>query len=307
MNFEKMFTTIDTHVAGEAFRIVLHSSIMLSHESVESADDELQSNFNNEKNLLLNEPRGHRGMHGCIITPSKVADYRLLFFNHKDVSNFKYEGLVATLTALLEMGNLKRSADDLYKIETVDEIYTVKATIENEEVTAVYIESKASSKIESNVEYVSVRVDNARNYLLFTLPDSIPGIELQHLAALNNWGLKKVGELTKANVDYEGIVLIESGLTSPNKVRTVTFEKDGYILRSPGIDSSIAILTSILDSLGNHNELENESVYGSSLSVKVLSEEGDLRFSVETEAFVTGSHQFIFDRNDPLKDGFLLA
>jgi proline racemase len=42
------------------------------------------------------------------------------------------------------------------------------------------------------------------------------------------------------------------------------------------------------------------------LTSKVL-KGGDYRYSVETEAFVTGSHEFIFDQDDPLKEGFLLA
>ena len=35
MNFGKMFTTIDTHVAGEAFRIVTNSSIKLHGENIQ--------------------------------------------------------------------------------------------------------------------------------------------------------------------------------------------------------------------------------------------------------------------------------
>lgn len=301
-----MYSTIDTHVAGEAFRIVVQSPIRLHGEDVQANHDELKNNFTNEKSLLLNEPRGHRGMHGCVVAPSQTADFSLLFFNHVDVSNFKYEGLLATVTALIETGNLNKSTDGFYKVETVNGIYSVKARGENQEVTSVSIESEACSEINTNSEFVSISVDNARNYLLYTLPDSIPGIELEHLAKLNRWGLEQTTKLNGDNIDYAGVIVIESVPSTPDKIRSVTFEKDGYILRSPGIDSTFAILTSLANKEDDRSKIENESIFGSSLTAKKLSEDA-LRFSVEIEAFVTGAHEFIFDQDDPLKDGFLLV
>ncbi|MFJ7935302.1 proline racemase family protein [Sporosarcina sp. NPDC096371] len=306
MNFEKMYNTIDTHVGGEAFRIVTQSPIAFRGSDVHANHDELQRGFTNEKNLLLNEPRGHRGMHGCIVTSSSNADFQLLFFNHQAVTNFKYEGLLTTVTALIETGNVMRTADDCYRVETVNGIYKVKARIDQQEVTAVSIESGTCFEVNANPDYVTVRVDNARDYLLYALPETIPGIELEHLAALNNWGIGKTAELTKGNVAYEGVILVESGAAAGRKVRSVTFEKDGYILRSPGVDSTFAILTSLLNTPSGPGEIENESIFGSSLTAKALGE-GECRFELETEAFVTGSHEFIFDQDDPLKDGFLLV
>lgn len=306
MNYEKMYNTIDTHAAGEAFRIVIQSPIRLSGDDIQAKHDELKNNFSNEKNLLLNEPRGHRGMHGCVVTPSRVADFSLLFFNHQDVSNFKYEGLLATVTALIETGNLNQSADDLYKVETVNGIYTVKALVENQEVTSVSIESESCSEIETNLDYTVVRVDNDRNYFLYTLPDSIPGIELEQLAKLNRWGLERTTELKNENINYSGIVVVESVPFLPGKIRSVTFERDGYILRSPGVDSTFAILTALGQKENSESEIENHSIFGSSLTAKRIAAD-EYRFSLETKAFITGSHEFIFDQDDPLKEGFLLA
>ncbi|KXH80715.1 proline racemase family protein [Sporosarcina sp. HYO08] len=304
MNFEKMFCTIDTHVAGEAFRIVIQSPIAFQGGDVKSNDKVLQSNFTNEKNLLLNEPRGHRGIHGCVIAPTENADFQLLFFNHDEVCNFKYEGLITTITALLETGNLPKKSDDLYEIETVHGIYTVKAPLTNGEVTSVYLESESCKEVNANPDYTTVQIDSTRNYLLVPLPEEISSLELGNLAAISNWGLAKTAELKRANVEFEGVVLIESNEATPGSVRSVTFEKDGFILRSPGIDSSFAILCT--SNAGD--ELHNESIFGSALTVKKLSQaNNEYRFSVEAEAFVTGSHEFIFDQEDPLKNGFLLV
>lgn len=79
MNFHKSFQTIDTQVVGEAFRIIVQSPIMLMHEDILEADHQLNTQFEDTKQLLLNEPRGHRGMNGCLVLPSAIASYRLLF------------------------------------------------------------------------------------------------------------------------------------------------------------------------------------------------------------------------------------
>lgn len=306
MNFEKMYSTIDTHVAGEAFRIVTQSPIRLSGEDIHAQHEELKNNFLNEKNLLLNEPRGHRGIHGCVVVPSRAADFSLLFFNHQGVSNFKYEALFATVTALLETGNLAQSADGLYKVETVNGIYTLKALVENQEVTSILIEIDSCTEVKADPNYTLLCMDEDRNYFLYKLPDSIPGIELEHLAELNQWGLNRTTELTNQNLSYAGVVVVESDPATPGKVRSVTFEKDGYILRSPGVDSTVAILAALSQKEDSLSEIENTSIFGSSLVAKKVAGD-EPRILVETKAFTTGSHEFIFDQEDPLKEGFLLV
>lgn len=306
MNFEKMYSTIDAHVAGEAFRIVTQSPIRLSGEDIHAQHEELKNNFSNEKNLLLNEPRGHRGIHGCVVVPSRAADFSLLFFNHQGVNNFKYEALFATVTALLETGNLAHSAEGLYKVETVNGIYTLKALVENQEVTSISIEMDSCTEVKADPDYTFLCMDEDRNYFLYTLPDSIPGIELEHLAELNQWGLDRTTELTNQNHSFAGVVVVESDPATPGKVRSVTFEKDGYILRSPGVDSTVAILAATSEKQDSPSEIENTSIFGSSLVAKKVAGD-ERRILVETKAFTTGSHEFIFDQEDPLKEGFLLV
>src|SRR5690625_731695 len=163
MLVNKMYTSIDTHVLGEAFRIVIQSPIMLADIDVHRNNEQLQNNFATEKRLILNEPRGHRGINGCIIAPSKVAHYQLLFFNHDYAPRFKYEGLAASLTALLETGNLNNTKDDLYQIETIKGIYTLEANIVNGEVMSIIIENKDAKVINSSENHYKVNIDGDRN------------------------------------------------------------------------------------------------------------------------------------------------
>lgn len=301
MNVEKYFSTIDTHVAGEAFRIVINSSIKFFTEDVAEAAEILKNGFAHEKNLLLNEPRGHRGMHGCLVLPTSLADIRVLFFQHKADNSFKYEGLLAVITALIETGTIERKEDDTYTIETVYGIYTIKTTVENGEVTGASVIIGQSEKIKEDETAVTIQVEGSRDYVVYSLPASIPAIELQYLALIQSWGLEKTKTLTDANLSFEGVILVEKN-GADDKVRSITFEKDGYILRSPGIDASCALLAA----RNYQGTLINESIFGSYLKISELGGD-EKKFCIETEAFVTGTHDFMLDEDDPLKEGFLLA
>ncbi|WP_029266342.1 proline racemase family protein [Virgibacillus alimentarius] len=305
MNIEKMFTTIDTHVAGEAFRIVIHSPIDLKESDIKLNDAILHDHFQRERDFLLNEPRGHRGMNGCIILPSKVADYGLLFFNHTSSGTFNYGALVASVTALLETGNIAKKENEAYTIETVHGIYRVKVKQENQEVTSVSFEAEACQVIEKTPEFTLMQVDASRNYAIFSLPEIVEKISLDYLSDIQKWG-KEVSEKLKGEaIPFEGIVMVDASGLSANTVRSVTFEKDGTILRSPGADSTLAIFGAFLSIDHVLEQLTNYSIFDSELTAQFVPRSKHL-MSMETEGFVTGMHQFIYDHTDPLQEGFLL-
>lgn len=301
-----MFSTLDTHVEGEAFRIVIQSSIHLNENDIHLNHKLLQESYQKEKDFLLKEPRGHQGMNGCIVIPSKLADYGLLFFNHDKQVSFQYGGLVASITALLETGNLTANEQGIYKIETVCGIYTVRAAFDNQEVSSVYIESDESKVVEKREEYQLVEIEKNRNYLVFPLPDSIPGINLAYLSAINKWGKAMAKRLSTEKIRFDGIVIAEELDSSKNELRSVTFERDGNMIRSPGIDSTFAILTAQRLIKNKYKALKNDSIFGSSISVQHLPGSYN-RYSVTLQGFTTGLHQFILDEDDPLRKGFLLV
>lgn len=305
MNIEKMISTIDTHVAGEIFRIVLHASIILNEKDIKSNHHLLQGSFQSERELVLNEPRGHRGINGCVVIPSTVADYGLLFFNHDSEVQFQYGGLPATITALLETGNLVKKENNAYKIETLSGIYTIRAGFDNQEVSSVYLESKECRMVRKETEYSLVEVDGSRNYPVFALPAAIPEITFKHLSSISRWGRETTAAFTTDGVQFDGIIIAEPTRDSTNEVRSVTFEKDGCLLRSPGMDSTLAIFTAQRSTSNQQAKLTNRSIFDSVLTAKLIPDTKN-RFSIETRAFTTGMHEFIYDQADPLKNGFLL-
>ncbi|HLS20833.1 MAG TPA: proline racemase family protein [Bacillota bacterium] len=302
MNIEKMYSTIDTHVAGEAFRIVLQSTIVLNEDTIRANNEKLQTHFQAEKSILLKEPRGHRDMHGCIVVPSDHAHFGLLFFNHDDNIQFKYSGLVATLTALLETGNLQQNAENIYTIETVAGIFQLHATIENNEVIKVTLATNQCS-IHDKGEYKLITVDEKRDYLLFELPKSIEHLKVEYLSDINAWGKQTIKHFSKSN-RLEGIIVIERDNSNPNKVRSLTYERDGTILRSPGYDTTLGLLSALQVENKSITNIINTSIFNSHLEAKL--DMNTKQIDITSEAFVTGIHQFVVDSDDPLHKGFLL-
>lgn len=297
---EKLLQTIDTHVFGEAYRIVVQAPIGFDGTDVQANQQKLWNQFDEEKQLLLNEPRGHRGMNGCLVEVSGEADYQLLSFHHGAAIPFKYEALLAVTAALIEMGHLKPRENGMYKVETVKGIFSVKANIEQQQVTKVSIQMNGKAEVEQSEIGLKVSLEDGHTFYLFEKPEGIPSLQVEHVTAVGDWGLAKVQELKDRGIHFDGVVLLEE--QGDDTCRSVTFEKDGYILRSPGIESTMAIRA--VKKPGG--PLTNESIFSSKLTIDTLPRDEGI-CSVEGGPYITGSHEFILDPEDPLRQGFIIA
>lgn len=294
---ERMLKTVDVQVFGEAYRIV--TGAFGGFEGADAAvnQQELDTGFEEEKNLLLNEPRGHRGMNGCVAVRSSAADCQLLFFQHEAAIHFKYESLLAVTAALLEIGYIAENTDGCYVIETAKGLFTVQAHIVNQKVTNVSLEIKQAEAVRAAGGKVEAAADSGQKLHLYSLPDEIPSLKLEYLPAISEWGASHITD------EADGVVLVETIAT--DHIRTVTFEKDGYILRSPGIETAAAVFALRKEETSGHS-LTNESIFGSTLTVQTADDKGQT-VSVHSTPYVTGSHEFILDPEDPLRKGFIIA
>ncbi|ARD48339.1 hypothetical protein SporoP37_09305 [Sporosarcina sp. P37] len=301
MILQKMFRTMDTQVFGEAYRIIVHSPFYFEGLDVQSNQQKVESHFEAEKNLLLNEPRGHRGMNGCIVGASAAADYQLLFLHHQAAIDFKYEALLAATAALLEIGHLQPRDNGQYTVETIHGVWQVKAAARKQEVTAVTIEVAEGQTAESESDASCVELPSGHRFYVHSLPESITSLQLSQLSEIMEWGAAQANALKSQQIAFDGIILKER--IADASYRSVTFEKDGYILRSPGIESSIALAVGEEQSA---ESLSNESIFGSKITIHSVPGKKGI-FSVEGVPYVTGSHEFILDPEDPLPKGFVLA
>src|SRR5699024_10848150 len=238
MNLNSMFSTIDTHVLGENFRIIIQPPIGVNQSSMKENDALLQERFTQEKNFLLNEPRGHRGINGCIAHLSDTGDFNLFFFNHEPSISFKYEGVAASLTALLETGYLAPSSTNKYSVNTsFGEVY-LTAICEKNEVSNVVIDTGKVEKEQVDNNVLTI-IENQCYYKVEKLPSIVGAMYVSKLEALTHWAGETIQQYHENYVNLEGVIVVYK--MGANHYKTITFEKDGYIRRAPGLDSTKAI------------------------------------------------------------------
>src|SRR6185295_6426409 len=106
-------STIDTHTAGGPARVVLSGLPPLSGETAAERMRDFQTNHDPLRKLLLNEPRGHRGMYGAVIGPSADpnADLSVFFMTTGGYLPTCVHGSIGVATALLGQGTLRPRPD----------------------------------------------------------------------------------------------------------------------------------------------------------------------------------------------------
>ncbi|KAB2334669.1 proline racemase [Cytobacillus depressus] len=316
MKIQKAYTATDIHVAGEAFRIIKDAPF-IHYQSLLELDEQFPRAYEEEINLLLKEPRGFAGLNGCLVVPpfNREADAAVVFFNHEGTVPFQYGGVVAVITALLECGHLSPKESNEYKLETISGVVSVHAVMKNDEVISVKLESKPSQVIQTdlplnhsglNTQYSLVQSD--RLYAIFNKSDVPFELHLDDLAEVQKWG-QTVNEALSSNDAISGVVLLDDSLLESGKIKTVTFRRDNYIVRSPGFGTAAACCTSLLAKGGISVEqpLQNESIFNSSLTVQLVKDyEGGQKYIFTSRGFITGMQTYVLDPTDPLSAGFLL-
>ncbi|MEH7354595.1 proline racemase family protein [Neobacillus drentensis] len=316
MKIEKAYSTIDVHVAGEAFRIIQNVPF-IHYQSLVELDEQFPEVYKEEQNLLLNEPRGFAGLNGCLVVPpiNREADAAVLFFNHEGTVPIHYGGIVAVMTALLECGHLKKKDSSKYKIETVKGVVPVTAIMEKEEVVSVKLESDICHVVDTDfplshphlkAKFSLVHSDQL--YAVFQKRDIPINIQVEELADLNKW-VQTIIQALDPKIPVKGVILLDDASIEERHIKTITFRDDCFIVRSPGFGPTLACYVSLLSTrrVPMEGSLVNESIFGSELEMRVVSQrESNYQFVMTSRGFITGMQTFILDPTDPLAAGFLL-
>lgn len=212
MNIQKMYTAVDVHVNGEAFRVMKDVPCKYYY-SLEQLNEQFSGELAEEMKLLLNEPRGFIGLNGCIVVPSihNEVDAAVLFFNHEGSIPLHYGGIVAVITMLLESGYLKKRESNQYKIETLSGIFLVHAYVENDEVISVSFESKLCYLIEENlqvgnVSYSLIQADKV--YAVVEKGAYSPEIRVENIPELKRWGEATLQAIQKQSL-IKRLILVD--------------------------------------------------------------------------------------------------
>lgn len=329
--------TIDMHTGGEPLRVILEGFPQLKGDSVLAYRQDCKQNYDHLRTALMYEPRGHKDMYGCIITPPNDADgdFGILFLHNEGYSTMCGHAIIAISTLAAKMNWIEiKEGDNMLKIDAPCGRITSYITIKNQQIDAVRFHCVPSFVVELDrkVEipglgtitydlayggafyaYVDMEKNNFDFSLSMDKTKEITdvGMKIKHAVIEQSKGIIHPFE-DDLSFLY-GTIFIEKSDKEGIDSKNVCIFADGEVDRSPtgsGVSGRMAIHRARKE-IDFGESMTIESITGSLFIGSIIEE---LEYGgynavipqVSGSAHITGKHTFLIDPEDPFSDGFLL-
>ncbi|MFE8698958.1 proline racemase family protein [Cytobacillus sp. FJAT-53684] len=334
MNFSKMFTTIDLHVAGEPLRVITGGFPEIKGNTQLERRAYCMEHLDHLREIVMYEPRGHHGMYGCIITPpaSSHADFGVLFMHNEGWSTMCGHGIIAVMTVGIETGMFDLTGGkEKFIIDSPAGEVIAYAKYNGSQVESVSFENVPSFVFKKDfpikIEGLEFPVDIAFGGAFYAVVDSKEmglKVNFKDLAAIQTWG-GKIKQYIESQIEVKhplepdlkgiyGVIFSDEPINEGADLRNVTIFADEQVDRSPcGTGTSARAATLVEQGrlrVGEsfvHECITDGQFIGEVLSLTKVANYDAVVPKVSGQAFITGFHQFVVDPRDPLKRGFLLA
>lgn len=333
MNFNRLITTVDLHVYGEPLRIITGGLPEIPGETQPERRAYCMEHLDHVRKILMNEPRGHHGMYGCIITPpaSEHADFGVLFMHNEGWSTMCGHGIIAAVTMGVETGKFEVSNKERkFVIDSPAGEVIAYAKCENGELVDVSFENVPAFvfkkdypiTLDSGTFNVDIAfggtfygVVNSKDLGLDVTKEDLPkiqdiGMEIKHYIEKN---LNVQHPLQDDLRDIYGVIFSDEPHTEGASLRNVTIFADRQVDRSPcGTGTSARVATLYKrGSLDVGEAFLHESITDGVFTSEILSTTKVDTFDavvskVAGRSYITGFHQFVVDKRDLMPEGFSL-
>jgi trans-L-3-hydroxyproline dehydratase len=327
-------STLDLHTAGEPLRVVLGGFPHLEGSTILERRRFLTTHFDRLRTALMWEPRGHREMYGCLVTPpvSPDAHFGVLFMHNEGYSTMCGHGIIAVATAAVTTGMVTpREPDTPVHIDTPAGPVTAYVRIHDGKVGSVRFHNVPSFVVALD-EVVDVPGIGTVTYDL-----AFGGAYYAYVQA-SQCGLHCLPEehasLVEAGMAIKRAVMHARPVTHPLEPdlsflygtifvsppvghgahgRNVCVFAEGEVDRSPtgtGVSGRMAIQYA-RNRVGIGQPYVVESIIGTTFTGRIVrtTTYGGYRAvvpEVEGNAYLTGRHEFWLDPDDPLRGGFFV-
>jgi proline racemase len=332
-------TTVDAHTGGEPFRVITSGLPALAGDTILARRRFAKETLDHLRTALMWEPRGHADMYGCIVTPPVTpgADLGVLFLHNEGFSTMCGHGVIAVATVAVERGLIGgREAAGSHALTFDAPAGQVRAHVDVVErrgaprvdhvsflnVPSFVLAAGVGVPFDSRTLHVDVAFGGAF-YAIVDAESAGLAVTADRLPAL-----RQAGMAIKRAIDAAVTVVhpLEPGLTGvygtiftapasrPDAdLRNVTVFADAEVDRSPCGTGTCAVLA-VLDAMGlvdADRPFVHESIIGTTFRARVAGRTtvGSLPAIVPElsgEAWITGEHTFLVERDDPLSGGFRL-
>jgi proline racemase len=334
LNTQVIVSAVDYHTAGEPFRIISGGIPTIYGDTVLDKRLYAMENLDHIRELVINEPRGHADMYGCFVTEPDDwgADFGTVFFHNAGYSTACGHGTIALAVWALESGLVSMVEPETnITIDVPSGRLKAVAAVEDGRLESVRFRNVPSFvyaeglPVETSVGPVAADIAfGGAFYACVDTQEVGLGLEAANLAGFISLGREINDSINDAHEIlhpleprlkdiYGTIFFAEKEGGGPLRQRNVTVFADGEVDRSP-CGSGTSARLALLDNSGRllrGDALSHESIIGTEFGGRVVGEtrvgEYDAVITeVEGSAHLTGYHQFVLRRDDPLGTGFLL-
>jgi len=330
--------TLECHTGGEPLRIITSGFPALKGEGILAKVEECKDNYDELRQALMFEPRGHADMYGAIITDAEREDshFGAIFIHNEGYSTMCGHAVIALTKTAIESGVVARTGDVTKVVIDVPcgQIHAL-AYSQNDVVTQVSFQCVPSfvyaKEQQIEVDGIgSIQFDIAYGGAFYAyVQASSLGLSLvpEQQEKLIDYGRKikqaimnsSSPELTITHPTTPGLSFLYGVIfvdDSPNvdvHSRNVCIFADGELDRSPtgsGVSGRIA-LHHAKRQVALHEPIIIESILASPFKVQAIESLNFAGFDavipeVTGDAYICGKGQWLINAQDPLKYGFLL-
>jgi proline racemase len=329
--------TIDAHAAGGPLRLVVEGFPSPRGRTMLEKREWLTDHAIRSRRRLMLEPRGHTDMCGAILTEPVTpgAHAGLLFMRGDGFSTMSGHGVVAVTTIALERGLIGPGGDGASIVyDTPAGVVRARAHFKEGRSGRTGVERVAFVNVPSFVLHGGLRVaaggrkvlaDVAFGGAFYAIVDSeavgLP-IDAAHLPELRRAGIAICRAIEAVQTIAHPMEAGLRGLTGtiftapPSddraSLKNVTIFADGSAERSPGGTGTAAVMAVVdaMGLIGSDTPFVQESLIGTRFIGRIIERTAVGEYpaivpEIEGSAWITGEHTFLFDEDDPLKDGSL--
>jgi len=333
MNFQRLFSTIDTHTGGNPTRTVISGLPPLKGNTMSEKMLYMQEHYDWIRKFLMNEPRGHDVMSGALLVDPchPDADVGVIYIETGGYLPMCGHDTIGFCTALVEVGLIEISEPFTnLNLDTPAGLVEVKVKVTNGkavEVTFSNVPSFLLKTVEIDIEEIgTVPCDIAYGGNFYGIIDArMIGLDLntKNASIIIDQAITIRNAINASeNVIHpeypfiNGVTHIEF-FTDPDHpdadVKNTVIVPPGGIDRSPcgtGTSAKLATMFS-KGEIGVDEIFVHESIVGSMFKASVLEttmvKDYDAVLSEVTgSAWIMGLHRFFYNEEDPLREGYLL-
>ncbi len=328
--------TIDMHTGGEPLRVIMDGFPEIKGENVLECRRYVKANYDHLRKALMFEPRGHADMYGCLLIPpnDEGADFGILFLHNEGYSTMCGHAIIAIATLAVRMNWIDvEEGDNCIKIDAPCGRIIAYANVHQNKVRGVKfhcvpsfvvgLDRKVTLPGIGDITYdlayggaFYAYVDLDKNDLPFDLTTN----SYRHLIKYGMALKRIIMEEDRAVIHpYEadlsflyGTIFIGKALDPANDSRNVCVFAEGEVDRCPtgsGVSGRMAIHHArgeITDEVMCIESITGSVFKGSVYQEVAFGPHKAVIPQVIGAAFVTGSHTFYIDPDDPINEGFLL-